>query len=316
MAVLPNSGIVKEVRMSTIRPFRRSDREQLTALVNAHVAAVIPGVTVSVNALLNQLEREPDEAIVDPWVIERRTLVAVERDAIVGGAHLLRYGDDERVSDSYRNLAEIRWLVCRRDAFEAGAELVAESIRALRDWRPSRIAADGSLPAFGVYGVPATWPHIRRLYVDAGFAQEGRIEILSWVELDRVPAADAPSGMTVARSVGAQGTRFTAVAGSEEIGMIEVETNAGGLLFAQPGRWADIGNLRVSESYRRQGVASWLLAEAAAWLRRGGATHLLAYAWPEQTDELGFYAACGFEELVRTERGWLHPAHSARGAGP
>jgi hypothetical protein len=94
VAVLPKSGIVKEVRMPTIRPFRRSDREQLTALVNAHVAAVIPGVTVSVNALLNQLEREPDEAIVDPWVIERRTLVAVEHDAIVGGAHLLRYGDD------------------------------------------------------------------------------------------------------------------------------------------------------------------------------------------------------------------------------
>ena len=31
-----------------IRPFVRSDREQLTALVNAHIAAVIPGITVSV----------------------------------------------------------------------------------------------------------------------------------------------------------------------------------------------------------------------------------------------------------------------------
>ena len=132
--------------MPVIRPFSRSDREQLTALVNAHVAAVIPGVIVSVNALLNQLEREPDETIVDPWVIERRTLVAVERDAIVGGTHLLRYGDDDRVSDSYRNVAEIRWLVCRPDA---GAKLMAESLRVLRDWQPSRIAADGSLPAFG-----------------------------------------------------------------------------------------------------------------------------------------------------------------------
>jgi GNAT superfamily N-acetyltransferase len=91
--------------------------------------------------------------------------------------------------------------------------------------------------------------------------------------------------------------------------MIEVETNAGGVLFSQPSRWADIGNLCVSEPYRRRGIASWLLAEAAAWLRRGGATHVLAYAWPEQTDELGFYAACGFEELVRTERGGLHSAH-------
>jgi GNAT superfamily N-acetyltransferase len=297
--------------MSTIRPFRRSDREQLTALVNAHVAAVIPGVTVSVNALLNQLEREPGEAIVDPWVTERRTLVAVERDAIVGGAHLLRYGDDERVSESYRNLAEIRWLVCRPDA---GATLMAESLHALRDWQPSRIAADGSLPAFGVYGVPATWPHIRELYVGAGFVQRGKTEILSWVELGRLPAATAPAGLTLARSVGAQGTRFTAVAASGPIGMIEVEANAGGLLFAQPSRWADIGNLCVDEGYRRRGVASWLLAEAAAWLRLGGATHLLAYAWPEQVDELGFYKARGFEELVRTERGWVLGSDSARSA--
>ncbi|HEY2373026.1 MAG TPA: GNAT family N-acetyltransferase [Gaiellaceae bacterium] len=287
--------------MSSIRPFRRSDREQLTALVNAHVAAVIPGVTVSVNALLNQLEREPGEAIVDPWVIERRTLVAVERDAIVGGAHLLRYADDERVSDSYRNVAEIRWLACR----SGGTALIAESLRVLHEWEPSRIAADGSLPAFGVYGVPATWPHIRSLYVDAGFVQQGKTESLLWVELDRATAAQPVAGLRLERSVGVNGTRFTAVAEGAPIGMIEVETNAGGILFAQPSRWADVGNLCVSEAHRRRGVASWLLAEAAAWLRLGGATHLLAYAWPEQTDQLGFYQARGFEELVMTERGWL-----------
>ena len=65
-----------------IRPFNRSDRDQLAALVNAHVAAVVPGASVSVNALLSRLEREPAELIVDPWVVERRTVVAVERDAV------------------------------------------------------------------------------------------------------------------------------------------------------------------------------------------------------------------------------------------
>src|SRR3954471_20687048 len=81
-----------------IRPLRRSDREQLTALVNAHVGAVVPGVSVSVNVLLSQLEREPDETIVDPRGVARQPLVAVERDAVVGGAHVLRYGSDARVS--------------------------------------------------------------------------------------------------------------------------------------------------------------------------------------------------------------------------
>ncbi|HEX8929440.1 MAG TPA: N-acetyltransferase, partial [Actinomycetota bacterium] len=47
-----------------VRPFRRSDREQLTALVNAHVQAV---VSVSVNTVMSQLERDPGEFIVDPW---------------------------------------------------------------------------------------------------------------------------------------------------------------------------------------------------------------------------------------------------------
>ena len=42
-----------------VRPFRRGDREQLTALVNAHVQAVVPGVSVSVNTVLSQLERDP-----------------------------------------------------------------------------------------------------------------------------------------------------------------------------------------------------------------------------------------------------------------
>jgi hypothetical protein len=73
-----------------IRPFRRSDRDQLTDLVNLHVEAVLPGVTVSPNAVLSQLEREPGEPLVDPWVAHRHTLVAVVSEAVVGAAHLLR----------------------------------------------------------------------------------------------------------------------------------------------------------------------------------------------------------------------------------
>jgi hypothetical protein len=41
-----------------VRPFRRSDCEQLTYLVNVHVAAVIPGVPVSANTVISQLERD------------------------------------------------------------------------------------------------------------------------------------------------------------------------------------------------------------------------------------------------------------------
>ncbi len=39
------------------------------------------------------MERDPGEYIVDPWVIERETWVAIEDDRLVAAVHLHRYGD-------------------------------------------------------------------------------------------------------------------------------------------------------------------------------------------------------------------------------
>src|SRR5215470_15245545 len=94
-----------------VRPFHRRDRDQLTDLVNAHAAAVVPGQGVSVAAMLSHLEREPGEFIVDPWVAERVTLVAEQDNRVVAAAHLLRYGAEENVGALYRGSGEIRWLV-------------------------------------------------------------------------------------------------------------------------------------------------------------------------------------------------------------
>jgi hypothetical protein len=44
-----------------MRPFRRSDRDQLTRLINAHAGAVVPGLSASVNTVLGSLERQPGE---------------------------------------------------------------------------------------------------------------------------------------------------------------------------------------------------------------------------------------------------------------
>ena len=80
-----------------VRPFRRADRQQLTDLVNMHASAVVPGLSVSVAAVLSQLERQPGEYIVDPWVSERLTLVAEQHERVAAAAHLLRYGAGEHV---------------------------------------------------------------------------------------------------------------------------------------------------------------------------------------------------------------------------
>jgi GNAT superfamily N-acetyltransferase len=291
-----------------VRPFRRDDRDQLTELVNAHVGAVLPGVSVSVNTVMRQLEREPGELIVDPWVVERRALVAVERDAVVAGALLLRYGAGERVSASYRDSGEIRWLVCRRDAKAAGDALVAAALEVMAGWRVAKVHSDPSLPALATYGVPDCWPHLAALYERSGFVARGHVEVILVAHVDALPRDVAPplDGLRLRRSVGDCGTRFTAVRGNDVLGFVEVESDLtdGGTRSRLAG-WSDVGNLLVGEPHRRQGVATWMLAGAADWLRLGGVERLVAYAMPADEDELAFYASAGFRELTRTRRGWV-----------
>ena len=292
-----------------IRPFRRPDRDQLTALVNAHVAAVVPGIAVSVNTLLSQLEREPDEAIVDPWVIERRTLVAIERDAVVAGAHLLRYGNADDVSESYRGAGEIRWIVGRPEHANALDALIAESVAALDAWDVTRRYADGSLPAPFVYGIPENWPHVRDALLRAGFVREGRVEQILYVPVDELPGLAEPPipGIELRRHVGYVGTRLTAVRDGKEIGMIEVEGYPGGGRNPATVAWADIGNLNVREEHRRRGIATWLVAAAGEWLRLGRFDRLVGYVWPEEENTCAFLASVGFRHLTQTEKGWRLP---------
>ncbi len=101
--------------MIEVRPFARGDREQLCRLVNAHVAAAVPGGSVPAATLLSDLERPIGEDIVGPWITDMATLVAVERERIVAAAHLRRYSGREQVSRSYRDAGEIVWLLCWPD---------------------------------------------------------------------------------------------------------------------------------------------------------------------------------------------------------
>jgi GNAT superfamily N-acetyltransferase len=296
----------------TVRPFARSDREQLTALVNAHVAAVVPGVSVSVNAVLSQLEREPGEFIVDPWVEQRLTLVVEQRQRIVAAAHLHRYGSSGEVGESYRDAGLIRWFLCWPpapywpDAAAATEALMDACLAIFDDWGTTRQYADGTLPAPGVYGVPAQWPLVRSAYERAGFSHDGKTEIIFIADIADLPRAlESPvSGVELVRSVGINGTRLTAVAGADEVGFIEVERLGEAGRFERDGSWADVGNLQVGEGWRRRGIATWLVAAAGEWLRLGRVGRLLDYAWPEQEDCIAFLTSVGFRELTRTQRGW------------
>jgi len=307
-----------------VRPFRRGDRDQLTRLVNAHAEAVVPGRSVSVNTMLSSLERQPGEFIEDPWVSERITLVAEQRGRVAAAAHLLRYFPDERAGESARDAGEIRWLLfwplapagnpCWPDATGAAEALMAACAGVLGRWGVTRQHASGELPVPGVYGVPEQWPHIAALYQRAGFTHTGHTEVVYLAPVEDLPSPGRPplDGLAVSRSVGINGCRLSAVLGEKVIGYIETEILDEGERMSRHGGWADVGNLHVVSPYRRRGVGSWLLGQAADWLRLAGVSRLLNYAWLEGTDPGGlnyddyraFLAAVGFRELTRTARGW------------
>jgi GNAT superfamily N-acetyltransferase len=76
------------------------------------------------------------------------------------------------------------------------------------------------------------------------------------------------------RSVGRDGARLSVLRGDEVVGFVEVEP------------------------YRRRGVGTALIGEAAAWLRPA------APGAREDEPCTASVAALGFRELTRTARGW------------
>jgi GNAT superfamily N-acetyltransferase len=303
--------------MLEVRPFARHDRDGLTMLANRHIAAVLPGGAVPVATLLSQMERDPAEYVVDPWVTERATLVAIEADRVVAAAHLKRYCSDERASDDYRGAAEIGWLVCDPAHPEAGAGVVRAATERMGDWAARVWYADGNLPCLGVYGVPDAWPHVQRLLVDAGFDDDGgQIEVVYAGDLSEVPEPGPPpvESLALRRVVGPIGTSFEAWLDGQRVGVFEVD-DSHGTSNARVARWADEANHWVAASRRGRGIGTWLVRHACAWLRLGGSDRLLAYAVerrarraePMEATAEGctpYYARFGLHPITRTRRGW------------
>lgn len=297
----------------TVRLFRRDDRDQLTELVNQHVAAVVPGVSVSVNTVLSCLERQPDEFITDPWVGERITLVAEQRGSVTAAAHLLRYRADTEVGEDYRDAGEINWFVCRPpasfrpDSDEAAHLLMSACLAQLARWNVRVRHASGELPAPVVYGLPRNWPHIRAVYESAGFRHVGDTEVILIARTADLSAHKPQPGAIIKRTLGECGTRFTAYEEGRPVGFIEVDTALSRAeRHTRSAGLADIGNLHIAPTHDGQGLEHVLIAQAAEWLRLCGVDRLVAYASATDQSAAAQLTAAGFQELTRTDRRWEH----------
>ena len=293
-----------------IRLFTRADRDQLTELVNAHVAAVVPGWSLPVSSLLAQLEREPAEYVVDPWVVDRVTLVALVRDRLVAAAHLRRYGTDARVMHDYYDAGEIKWLVGWPHRLEAAHALAQACTDRLDRWAVARQWASGDLPTQATYGIPDAWPHVRAVIAAAGFHDDEGIDAV--VHAGSLEGIDPPGpppvpGLTVRREVDNLSTRFTGLLDGRVAGYVNVQDDlTRGGTASRLARWAAMRERFVEPHLRRQGIGTWLVRHAVSWLRLGGADRILVPLGPPD-DPPSFYGRLGWHEIARTRRRWERP---------
>ncbi len=282
---------------------------QLLELVNLHLGAVVPGWALSGAFLAEHLERDRTEPLTDPWVEERATLCAVDGGSrLLAAAHLLRYGEGREVGGGYRGAGEIDWLVALPGRGDAATRVLSAARERLANWKVRKeYGWISGLPTIPMIGVPESWPHVAATLEAAGYRPDPRHrrEALYGGRLDGVPAptGEPPvDGLTVLQTAGPHGTRFSAVAGDEEVGFCEVvpDLTRDGLLPALDG-WAELHEIRVREHWRDRRIGSHLLRRAVAWLRLGGCDRIvLNVAAPDEAAGAGrFYRRFGWDVFVR-----------------
>ena len=293
-----------------IERLRSEHLAQVTSLVNHHLGAIVPGWAVPEAWLAGYLQRNPGEYVVDPWVVERTTLVALERQSVEAVAHVLLYGSAPEVNSEFHGVAEIDWFLASPDAAEASAHVLSAAAEQAAAWSATALWLAGGPPVGPFSGIPDVWPHITAAIEAAGYLRDpGRVESVYGGELAGVTAPGDPPlpTLSVYRSTGRWGARFDVFEGEVSIGYCDIVTDLteGGALPALRG-WAELAELEVVPERRNRGVGSWLLRHAVAWARFGGCERLLLItaAEDESAGAGRFYSRFGWERLTRLEIGW------------
>ena len=287
-------------------PLDRSHLHQTLALANSHLGNLVPGWSMTLDYFWERLQSNPEEYVVDPWVVERKSIVGIVRDRVCAAAHLLRYGDDTR----WRGVGEIAWILFWPEEREAGAAVLSECRRQMEVWKVSKEQISGSLPVPVCPGIPDVWPHIGHLMETSGYSADGDFdESVYGGTLDGIPGPGRPpiNGATIHREVGNLTTRFVARVEGRDIACCECisDLTAGGQLPAFAG-WAEIAELESSEPMRNRGVGSWILRHAVEWLRLAGCERIvMSVAREHEKAGAGrFYNRFGWMPLVRQKKHW------------
>jgi hypothetical protein len=255
----------------------------MQALINRHLEAAMPGWGLPAQIILRSLTRNYHEPLIDPWVVERKTLCAMEGGQFVAAAHLLRYGGDDFIGDWYRNAGAVSWIFTNAGDVEAGAALLAAAREQMLAWGVHAVMVfDNSLPVTLLGGIPDCWPHIAQLLIDAGFGPlHLRKEAIFGGWLHDIPAAGAAPipNLTVRRIIQDTHTAFAGFIGDEKIGWCEIASDL-----------TEGGDV----------------PQAVEWLRLAGCDRI-AFSVDAGDEGRGagrFYERFGWKAISRMEVGW------------
>jgi GNAT superfamily N-acetyltransferase len=298
--------------MIEIQSFQTTHLPQLRELLNLHVEALVPGWTLTDDYIHARLQSDPGQYVIGPWVAERQTLCAIQRDRVVGAAHLLRYGSKETVGESYRGAVDVAWFVFYLGEDDTAQTLLDTCHHQMDTWSATRrFAWDSGLSVPVCGGIPDVWPHIRDvLYRDGYRPSTEHREAVFGGTLHQIPLPSAPpaDGMTIRRTVrNDRGVGYSAFIDDQEVGYCQftADLTDGGRRPALRG-WAELSELHVNEEWRRRGVATWLICHMVQWLRLAGCDRIIfsVTADDEAAAAGPFYRSIGWDAITRFENGW------------
>jgi GNAT superfamily N-acetyltransferase len=297
-------------KMATIRPFKIDDLPQLTQLINTHIAMLIPTWGLPSELILSRLEKNPDEPVIDPWVIERATFCAFVGENLVGAAHLLRYGDTEPVNENHHKHGDIAWLVFEPECEAEAKALLASCHAQMKGWEVKSLGAWETglyIPCFT--GISDNWPHIGKLFYEAGYRPKPeRAEAVFGGGFDGIYSArEIPDKFAMKQRITANEIAIGLHRYGERVATIEAKIDCSEN-DTKPAlkTWAELSEVEVAENWRRQGIGRMLIAYLVFLLKKTEASQVV-FTVAKDDEEAGagaFYQSFGWKPFSRSQDGW------------
>lgn len=296
--------------MPEIRAFQPQDLPQLTQLINMHISLLIPTWSLPSDLILSRLETNPDEPVIDPWVVERKTLCGFVGENLVAAAHLLRYGESELMNKSYHRRGDFAWFVFDPE-FEAEAKTFLEACHEqMKAWEVKSLSTwDSGLYIPCAVGISDNWPHIGKLFYEAGYRPKPeRAEAVYTGDLHALYTLPRKNSSFLIHRRRMDGLiRQQISLGTDKIAYCEITTN---IWRNKPAlaEWVELAEIWVRDDYHRQGIGRFLLQEVAPYLFMLNAKSIVfSVAINDERAGAGaFYQSFGWKAASRSQDAWIY----------